>query len=90
MLLRYFVVAAVFLWLPTAVRAQAETPLIGLLPGLIGGAAAADFNRAIVRQLSGFPLGSSAGGFTFTFDPVRQTFMRSSDSFGPTFAERAN
>lgn len=89
MLLRYFVVAAVFLWLPTTVRAQAETPLIGLLPGLIGGAAAADFNRAIVSQLSGFPLGSSAGGFTFTFDPVRQTFMRSSDSFGPTFAERA-
>ena len=59
------------------------------MPSLLGGAAAADFNQAVVSQLSTFPLGSSAGGFTFTFDPARQTFTRSSDSFGPSFAERA-
>ena len=59
------------------------------MPSLLGGDAATDFNRAVVSQLSTFSLGSSAGGFTFTFDPARQTFTRSSDSFGPSFAERA-
>jgi hypothetical protein len=40
-------------------------------------------------QLSSFPLGSAAGGFTWTVDPVTGAFLRSSDSFGPLFAERA-
>lgn len=35
------------------------------------------------------PLGSSAGGFTFTFDPVTRTFNRASPSFGPNIGERA-
>jgi hypothetical protein len=47
------------------------------------------FNSMIVAQLSTFPLGSSAGGFTWQFDPVVGTFTRTSDSFGPAFAERA-
>ncbi len=68
---------------------EAENQLINVLPGLIGGDAAADFNQAVVSQLSTFPLGSSAGGFTFSFNPATQTFGRSSDSFGPSFAERA-
>ncbi|MGE5245688.1 MAG: hypothetical protein ACM3SQ_15810, partial [Betaproteobacteria bacterium] len=43
----------------------------------------------IATQLSSFPIGSSAGGFSFTFDPSLGTFNRSTDSFGPVFAERA-
>jgi hypothetical protein len=46
-------------------------------------------NNLLAAQLSSFPLGSSAGGFTSTFEPVTGTFSRASDSFGPIFAERA-
>jgi hypothetical protein len=45
--------------------------------------------QAITTQLSGLPLGSSSGGFTYTFDEGLATFDRTSDSFGPSFAERA-
>jgi hypothetical protein len=47
------------------------------------------FNQSIVSQLSTFPLGSAAGGFSYTFDPAVGTYTRSTDSFGPSFAERA-
>jgi hypothetical protein len=47
------------------------------------------FNKQMVVQLSTFPLGSSSGGFTYTFDPTVGTFSRASRSFGPAFAERA-
>ena len=47
------------------------------------------FNTQMVLQLSTFPLGSSSGGFTYTFDPAVGTFSRASRSFGPAFAERA-
>lgn len=47
------------------------------------------FNKEMVVQLSTFPLGSSSGGFTYTFDPTVGTFSRASRSFGPAFAERA-
>ena len=46
-------------------------------------------NRALVTLLSTFPLGSPSGGFTYTFDPSLGTLARSSESFGPSFAERA-
>ena len=46
-------------------------------------------NRGIAAQLATFPLGSSSGGFTYTFDPELGVFNRSTDSFGPIFAERA-
>ena len=46
-------------------------------------------NNLFAAQLSSFPLGSSAGGFTWTFQPVTGTFTRTSDSFGPIFTERA-
>lgn len=51
--------------------------------------AAFQVNDLLAAQLSSFPLGSSAGGFTWTFEPVSGTFTRASDSFGPIFAERA-
>jgi hypothetical protein len=48
-----------------------------------------ELNRQINSQLATFPLGSSAGGFTYRFDPALGTFTRTSESFGPSFAERA-
>ena len=47
------------------------------------------FNQQLVTQLATFPVGSSSGGFTYTFNPSLGTFSRSSESFGPLFAERA-
>ncbi|ODS53647.1 MAG: hypothetical protein ABS36_13555 [Acidobacteria bacterium SCN 69-37] len=44
---------------------------------------------SIGNELSTFPLGSSAGGFSWTFDPSLGVFNRASDSFGPLFADRA-
>lgn len=47
------------------------------------------FNTQLLAQLSSFPLGSSTGGLTYTFDATLGTFRRGSPSFGPAFAERA-
>ncbi|HMF07939.1 MAG TPA: hypothetical protein VKJ00_02310, partial [Thermoanaerobaculia bacterium] len=47
-------------------------------------------NQSIAQQLSTFPLASSAGGFTYTFDPNLGVFTRSTDSFGPIYAERVD
>ena len=46
-------------------------------------------NKNIAYQLSSFPLGSSSGGFSFELDPTLGTLSRSTQSFGPLFAERA-
>src|SRR5713101_4954346 len=48
------------------------------------------FNTDLGNQLSSFPLASSAGGFTYRFDPTLGVFTRSSDSFGPVYAERTD
>jgi hypothetical protein len=50
---------------------------------------AALVNQAIITQLTSLPLGSSSGGFTYAFNPDVGTFERTSDSFGPSLAERA-
>jgi hypothetical protein len=47
------------------------------------------FNQAILSQLSTFPVGSSSGGFSYSYDPAVGTFTRATNSFGPEFAERA-
>ena len=47
------------------------------------------FNRALLTLLSTSPVASPSGGFTYTFDSAVGTFRRTSESFGPTFAERA-
>ena len=47
------------------------------------------FNIAIVGQLTSLPLPSPASGFTYTFDTSTGTFQRSTQSFGPILAERA-
>src|SRR5262249_46373747 len=46
-------------------------------------------NNQLAAQISTFPLASSAGGFTYLYDPALGTFTRASSSFGPIFAERA-
>src|SRR4029079_10757007 len=46
-------------------------------------------NNALVSQLPTFPLGSSSGGFTYRFDAAIGAAKRSSETFGPVFAERA-
>ena len=46
-------------------------------------------NKLIVEQVNTFPIGSSSGGFVFTFDPATGLFKPASQSFGSTFAERA-
>lgn len=46
-------------------------------------------NESLLTQLATFPLGSSAGGFTYTYDEALGVFNRSTESFGPVYAERA-
>jgi hypothetical protein len=45
-------------------------------------------NAGITSQISTFPLGSSSAGFTYEFDPALGVFNRSTQTFGPIFAER--
>lgn len=47
------------------------------------------FGDRFKSQFANFPLGSSSGGFTFTFDEKTGTYSRGSTSFGPAFTERA-
>lgn len=55
-------------------------------------AARADTASQIIRiagnQLSSFPLASASGGFTWTIDTASGAATRTSNSFGPIFAER--
>jgi hypothetical protein len=46
-------------------------------------------NSLVAAQVASFPLASSAGGFSWSFDSALGTLTRVSDSFGPVFAERA-
>src|SRR5262245_20952919 len=46
-------------------------------------------NDALKGQLETFPLPSPASGFTFQFDSATGVFTRTTESFGPIFAERA-
>jgi hypothetical protein len=48
------------------------------------------FGTALVGQLVSVPLPSPAGGFTFQFDPTLGVFTRTTQSFGPILAERAD
>jgi hypothetical protein len=46
-------------------------------------------NQSLLTLLATYPTGTPAGGFTYIFDPALGSLTRSSDSFGPSFAERA-
>jgi hypothetical protein len=43
----------------------------------------------LTSAIVNFPTPSPAAGFTFEFDPSLGTFVRSTDSFGPIYADRA-
>ena len=45
--------------------------------------------RFLLLELATVPVSSSSGGFTYRLDPSLGTVVRSSDSFGPFFAERS-
>jgi hypothetical protein len=75
--------------LPSATHAAHFSPLTINDPNNPAVKIVEDFNKQLVVQLSTVPLGSSSGGFTYTFDPAVGTFSRASRSFGPAFAERA-
>jgi hypothetical protein len=47
------------------------------------------FNTAMVGQLVTVPLPTPASGFTYELDPETGVFKRSTESFGPILAERA-
>jgi hypothetical protein len=47
------------------------------------------FNIALASQLTAVPLPSPASGFTYTYNETQGTFDRSTTSFGPILAERA-
>jgi hypothetical protein len=48
-----------------------------------------NLNNALQGQLGTFPLPSPASGFTYQLDPALGIFTRSTESFGPIFADRA-
>ena len=48
------------------------------------------FGTALVSQLVNMPLPSPASGFTYQLDPSTGVFQRSTRSFGPILAERAD
>ena len=47
------------------------------------------FDIALASQLTSLPLPSPASGFTYMFDEATGTFARSTQSFGPLLADRA-
>ncbi len=49
----------------------------------------ATFGQAVSLEVATAPLGSSSGGFVFSFDPATRGLRRTSASFGPSFADRA-
>lgn len=91
--------------MPWAAAAQTQVVETGLSPrqvlirlgsaaGEAGGGGPLSNVGEVIADLVGLeistaPLGSSAGGFTFTFDAVTRTFSRAAPSFGPSFSERA-
>lgn len=50
--------------------------------------AAEELNDELARQISSYPLTSSAGGFAYTLDPSLGVLTRPTQSFGPIYAER--
>lgn len=50
----------------------------------------AQFGTALVGQLVSVPLPSPAGGFTYQFDATLGVFQRTTESFGPILADRAD
>ena len=46
-------------------------------------------NSQISSEIAVFPFTSSQGGFTYAFDATQNTFVRTTQTLGPLFAEKA-
>ena len=74
------------------VQSEAPLPGGGFHSAHFNSAFQADFtqfNIALATQLSSLPLPSPASGFTYEFDAAIGSFTRTTQSFGPILAERA-
>jgi hypothetical protein len=85
------VIAAVVLGFASEARAQTN-PVTALRDIFSIGGFFEDTTEALIgifqAQTTTFPISSSSGGFTWTFDPQLGVATRRSESFGPMFAER--
>ena len=99
---RYLCGIGVLCLMAGATEAAAQATQTGLTPRAVllgltnaaGEGSGVSNVGAVIADLVGLevstaPIGSSAGGFTFTFDPVTRAFERAAPSFGPMFGERA-
>src|SRR5437868_430366 len=75
--------------MPSSVGVPGNPHEAHFLPSLAQDLAPFEINKAIVGQLGTFPTGSGSSGFSFTFNPATGLFNRTSQGFGPGFAERA-
>jgi hypothetical protein len=96
LVLRLVTAAAVSLFLVTPVAAQTSAPpdsprgqLIAFGSALGSAQGASTMASLASLEVSTAPLGTSTGGFTYTFDPLRRSWDRTASSFGPSFAERS-
>ena len=62
----------------------ADDPVVRATTGLVS-----QVSEQIGAEISNIPLGTSAGGFTYKYDSAIGVFNRTTESFGPAFAERA-
>jgi hypothetical protein len=94
--------AVALLFLPGLAAGQTSTTDAGLSPRQVlirltnaaaAGSGVSNVGEVIADlvglEVSTAPIGSSAGGFTFTFDPATRSFTRAAPSFGPMFGDRA-
>ena len=77
-------------------RTPAGTGVIAHTPVFLGDPTVTNVTDLINRiheqvgtQATLFPIGSSSGGFTYNYDSAIGTFSRTTQTFGPSFAERA-
>ena len=67
----------------------AHTPVFLNDPTVVSATSLIDqISTQIGSQVSIFPLGSSSGGFTYGYDAALGTYNRTTQTFGPAFAER--
>jgi hypothetical protein len=62
----------------------ADDPIVRATTGLVS-----QVSEQIGAEVSNIPLGTSAGGLTYNYDAKLGVFNRTTQSFGPVFAERA-
>jgi Putative MetA-pathway of phenol degradation len=71
-----------------ALRAILFTDGLDGTPGALSENSSSALHGLLLGETTTFPIGSSAGGFAWTFDSDLRVPIRRSSSFGPMFAER--